>query len=78
MATAERTGAGGILTPVQRLRQLDPSWLRSGHTTSLFASVIEKEDVRDDLGGILDGPAVHTPPCDVKGFWRGAASMIAS
>lgn len=39
---------------MQRLRQLEPSWLRSGQTTSLFASVMEKEDVRDDLGGILD------------------------
>lgn len=43
------------LTPIQRLRQLEPSWLRSGQTTSLFASVIEKDDVRDDLGGILSG-----------------------
>jgi hypothetical protein len=39
---------------MQRLRQLEPSWLRSGQTTSLFASVIEKDDVRDDLGGIVD------------------------
>lgn len=28
--------------------------MRSGQTTSLFASVIEKDDVRDDLGGIVD------------------------
>jgi hypothetical protein len=40
---------------MQRLRQLEPSWFRSGQTTSLFASVIEKDDVRDDLGGILGG-----------------------
>jgi hypothetical protein len=52
---ATGTGPGGQqLTPMQRLRQLEPSWLRSGQTTSLFASVMEKEDVRDDLGGILD------------------------
>lgn len=38
---------------MQRFLQLDPSWLRSGQTTSLFASVIEKDDVKDDLGGIL-------------------------
>lgn len=40
---------------MQRFLQLDPSWLRSGQTTSLFASVIEKDDVKDDLGGILSG-----------------------
>lgn len=38
---------------MQRFLQLDPSWLRSGQTTSLFASVIEKDEVKDDLGGIL-------------------------
>jgi len=36
--------------------------LRSGQTTSLFASVIEKDDVRDDLGGILDVSTIETPP----------------
>lgn len=48
-------GAGrrGELTPRQRLRQLEPSWLRSGQTTSLAESAIEKEEVRDDRGGIL-------------------------
>jgi hypothetical protein len=51
---------------MQRLRQLEPSWLRSGQTTSLLESVIEKDEVRDGLGGILE-----TPPCDVEGFWRG-------
>lgn len=45
---------GSELTPMQRLRQLEPSWLRSGQTTSLFASVMEKDDVRDDLGGIFE------------------------
>lgn len=28
------------------------TWLRSGHTTSLLASVTEKEVVREPLGGI--------------------------
>lgn len=46
------------LTPMQRLRQLEPSWLRNGQTTSLLASVMEKDDVRDERGGIL------TPPCE--------------
>ena len=46
---------------MQRFRQLEPSWLRNGQTTSLLESVIEKEDVRDDLGGIL-----YTPPCAVR------------
>ncbi len=46
---------------MQRLRQLEASWLRSGQTTSLFASVIEKDDVRDDLGGILDVSVIANP-----------------
>ncbi len=46
---------------MQRLRQLEASWLRSGQTTSLFASVIEKDDVRDDLGGILDVSMISKP-----------------
>ena len=47
----------GRLTPMQRFRQLEPSVLRSGQTTSLLASVREKDEVRELLGGIL------TPPC---------------
>ena len=43
---------------MQRLRQLEPSWFRSGQTTSLLASVIEKEEVKADRGGILS----TTPP----------------
>jgi len=31
----------------------------------LFASVSEKDDVRDDLGGILEVSTVETPPSDV-------------
>ena len=42
---------------MHRLRQLEPSWFRSGQTTSLFESVMEKEPVKVDRGGIL------TPPC---------------
>lgn len=38
---------------MQRLRQLEPSWLRSGQTTSLLESLMEKDDVRDDRGGIV-------------------------
>lgn len=44
---------------MQRLRQLEPSWFRSGQTTSLLASVIEKDEVKEDRGGILK----LTPPC---------------
>ena len=51
------------LTPMQRLRQLEPSWFRSGQTTSLLASVIEKDEVKDDRGGILSA----TPPCAGRG-----------
>lgn len=48
------------LTPRHRLRQLEPSWLRSGQTTSLLLeSVREKDEVKDERGGIL------TPPCGV-------------
>lgn len=53
----------GPLTPMHRLRQLEPSWLRSGQTTSLLASVMEKDEVREDLGGML-----QTPPFDVEGL----------
>ena len=51
-----RAGArgAGVLTPMHRLRQLEPSWFRRGHTTSLFESVIEKDEVREVLGGILN------------------------
>jgi hypothetical protein len=48
------------LTPMHRFRQLDPSWFRRGQTTSLLVSVMEKEDVKEDRGGIL------TPPCVVN------------
>lgn len=41
------------LTPRQRLRQLEPSWLRRGQTTSLFASETEKDEVKEDRGGIV-------------------------
>jgi hypothetical protein len=39
-------------TPVQRLRQGEPSWLRSGQTTTLFSSDSEKEPVREARGGM--------------------------
>lgn len=37
---------------MQRLRQLEPSWLRSGQTTSLVLSETEKEFVRLRGGGM--------------------------
>lgn len=43
----------GGLTPRHRLRQLEPSLLVSGQTTSLLASVTEKELVREGLGGMV-------------------------
>ena len=42
----------GVLTPVQRLRQAEPSWLRSGQTTTLFSSDTEKDPVSEARGGI--------------------------
>lgn len=57
----------GKLTPIHLLRQLEPSWFRRGQTTSLLESVIEKEDVKEDRGGIL------TPPCAMA-CWRGLCS----
>lgn len=53
------------LSPVQRLRQLEPSWLRNGHITASLASVTEKDDVSDDLGGILEVSTIETPSSDV-------------
>lgn len=41
---------------MHRLRQLDPSWFRSGQTTSLLESVMEKDEVKDERGGILTPP----------------------
>lgn len=52
-------------TPVHRFLQLEPSWLRKGQTTSLLASVMEKDDVNEDLGGIL---TVAWPKADEGGF----------
>jgi hypothetical protein len=76
------SGGGRTLTPTQRLRQLEPSWLRSGQTTSLFASVIERDDVKDDLGGILKFcNNTMTPPNNgyvgrYRGvLWRGGAMI---
>jgi len=44
---------GARLTPRHRFLQLEPSWLRSGHTTSLLTSVTEKELVKEARGGML-------------------------
>jgi hypothetical protein len=48
-----QTQQSRALTPRQRLRQLEPSWLRNGQTTSLLASETEKDEVREDRGGIV-------------------------
>ena len=60
---------------MQRFRQLEPSWLRKGQTTSLLESVIEKDEVREDLGGILE-----TPPCagSIEGVFGGDVGTIAA
>lgn len=47
-----RANLGPLLTPKQRFRQLEPSWFVRGQTTSLFASVSEKELVREERGGM--------------------------
>lgn len=52
------TDRGG-LTPVQRLRQAELSWLRSGQTTTLFSSETEKDPVSEARGGM----ASIYPPC---------------
>ena len=54
---------------MQRFLQLDPSVLRNGQTTSWLASVTEKDDVREDRGGIL------TPPCAGDSGGRGALAI---
>lgn len=75
-------GGGVRRTPVHRFLQLDPSWFRKGQTTSLLASVMEKDDVKEDLGGILTiGQRPHQSTvksslecCDIEvrglGGWR--------
>jgi hypothetical protein len=47
-----RANSGPLLTPKQRFRQLEPSWFVRGQTTSLLASVSEKELVREERGGM--------------------------
>jgi hypothetical protein len=44
---------------VQRLRQAELSWLRSGQTTTLFSSETEKDPVSEARGGM----ASIYPPC---------------
>lgn len=46
-------GCCGRLTPRHRLRQLEPSLLVSGQTTSLLASDTEKELVSEVRGGMV-------------------------
>jgi hypothetical protein len=45
-------GQGHGHTPVQRFRHAEPSWFRSGHTTTLFSSFTEKEPVKGGRGGM--------------------------
>lgn len=48
------------LTPVQRFRQADPSWLRRGQTTTLFSSETEKLPVNGAReGGIASIDSVE-------------------
>ena len=42
----------GRLTPVQRFLHAEPSWLRSGQTTTLFSSETEKDPVSEARGGM--------------------------
>lgn len=49
----EKKKLGYELTPRHRLRQLEPSLFFKGHTTSLLASVTEKELVRELRGGMV-------------------------
>jgi hypothetical protein len=46
------------LTPVQRLRQLEASKFRSGQTTTLFSSDMEKEPVRP-RGGMVPRTCIY-------------------
>lgn len=66
---------------MQRFLQLDPSWLRNGQTTSLLASVIEKDEVKEDLGGILMVSIALTPPSEARevkrGWWAVAVVAVA-
>lgn len=54
----EKTELGYELTPRHRLRQLEPSLFFKGHTTSLLASVTEKELVSELRGGMVH---IYTP-----------------
>lgn len=65
----QQTQQSRTLTPRQRLRQLEPSWLRNGHTTSLLASETEKDEVRADRGGIVLTDEVASIP--IPGGARG-------
>ena len=44
---------------MQRFRQAELSWLRSGQTTTLFSSETEKDPVSEARGGM----ASIYPPC---------------
>jgi hypothetical protein len=65
MTWACSSGRLGGLTPVQRLRQAEPSWFRSGQTTTLFSSFTENEPVNGARGGIASiGKSISSAePC---------------
>jgi hypothetical protein len=50
---------------VQRLRQAEPSWFRSGQTTTLFSSFTENEPVNGARGGIasIEKSISSAEPC---------------
>lgn len=50
---------------MQRLRQAEPSWLRSGQTTTLFSSETEKEPVSEARGGMADSIYARAGPSAV-------------
>lgn len=53
---------------MQRLRQAEPSWLRSGQTTTLFSSDTEKDPVREARGGMAASIQARGEP----GPWGGS------
>lgn len=69
------------LTPVQRLRQAELSWFRSGHTTTLFSSLTEKELVsgaaRDGgMAASINGRSFATKQWHVESEALGRGSSV--
>lgn len=73
----EREGGKGgkrALTPVQRFRQADASWFRSGQTTTLFSSDTEKDPVSEARGGI---PSCIYPRAGDRAQWAKGRGRVA-